>query len=300
MKKHKSLFIGGTLAAALILGACSTDGSASADDMEWETEERSGTVTVQEDEKANAETSAQDAVDKALKEFDGTVTEVEYDEDDGVYYYEIEIENGDEDFNVKLNAEDLSVIEQDMDRDDDRDDRDDDGEDDRDDQGEDDRDDDESAQNSTDKQAENKKGSTDLADAFKDDGAEEAITTAKENFDGILESITYEEDDGRYYYEVQLENKNEEYEVKLDSEDFSVLEEERDDDNNDRGFKKLEAAHEEQIISFEEAVKLAKENVNGEVRDWQYDVDDFEFEFEINDTEVKIDAKSGQVTELDD
>ena len=38
MKKHKSLFIGGTLAAALILGACSTDGSASADDMEWETE----------------------------------------------------------------------------------------------------------------------------------------------------------------------------------------------------------------------------------------------------------------------
>lgn len=155
-------------------------------------------------------------------------------------------------------------------------------------------------QHRTDKQAENKKGSTDLADAFKDDGAEEAITTAKENFDGILESITYEEDDGRYYYEVQLENKNEEYEVKLDSEDFSVLEEERDDDNNDRGFKKLEAAHEEQIISFEEAVKLAKENVNGEVRDWQYDVDDFEFEFEINDTEVKIDAKSGQVTELDD
>ena len=148
------------------------------------------------------------------------MTEVEYDEDDGVYYYEIEIENGDEDFNVKLNPEDLSVIEQDMDRDDDRDDRDDDGEDDRDNQGEDDRDDDESAQNSTDKQAENKKGSTDLADAFKDDGAEEAITTAKENFDGILESITYEEDDGRYYYEVQLENKNEEYEVKLDSEDF--------------------------------------------------------------------------------
>ena len=44
--------------------------------------------------------------------------------------------------------------------------------------------------------------------------------------------------------------------VKLDSEDFSVLEE-RDDDNNDRGFK-VEAAREEQIISFEEAVKLLK------------------------------------------
>ena len=47
-----------------------------------------------------------------------------------VCYYEIEIENGDEDFNVKLNAEDLSVIEQDMDRNDDRDDRDDDRDDD--------------------------------------------------------------------------------------------------------------------------------------------------------------------------
>ena len=57
MKKHKVYYrrdIG-----SVNLGACSTDQRE--DDMEWETEERSGTVTVQEDEKANAETSAQDA-----------------------------------------------------------------------------------------------------------------------------------------------------------------------------------------------------------------------------------------------
>ena len=286
MKLNKNLLVGGVLASALVLGACGSN--VSADDMEWETEENSGSVTVRDNTETASGTTAQEAVDKALKEFDGTVTDVEYDEDDGVYYYDIEIENGNEDFEVKLNAEDLSIIEQDLDRDDD----------DRDDE----RDDDNEVQASDKKtkQSADTNGNTKLAEAFKDDKSAEAIEAAHERFDGILEEVSYEEDDGVYYYEVKLENKKEEYEVKLKADDLSVLEEEHESDNNDRGFKRLEAAHDEKIISLKQAKETAAEAVNGKIDEWDYDVDDFKYELEIGDYEVKVNAKTGDVIEIDD
>src|SRR5699024_10152677 len=89
--------------------------------MEWNGEE-------------NLSSEAQEAVDKAKQEFDGKVTEVEYEEDDGQRYYDIQLEKDDEDFDIKINADDLSVMEKDSDLDDDRDDdSDDDRDDDRDD-----------------------------------------------------------------------------------------------------------------------------------------------------------------------
>lgn len=286
MKLNKNLLVGGVLASALVLGACGSN--VSADDMEWETEENSGSVTVRDNTETASGTTAQEAVDKALKEFDGTVTDVEYDEDDGVYYYDIEIENGNEDFEVKLNAEDLSIIEQDLDRDDD----------DRDDE----RDDDNEVQASDKKtkQSADTNGNTKLAEAFKDDKSAEAIEAAHERFDGILEEVSYEEDDGVYYYEVKLENKKEEYEVKLKADNLSVLEEEHESDNNDRGFKRLEAAQDEKIISLKQAKETAAEAVNGKIDEWDYDVEDFKYEFEIGDYEVKVNAKTGDVIEIDD
>lgn len=286
MKLNKNLLVGGVLASALVLGACGSN--VSADDMEWETEENSGSVTVRDNTETASGTTAQEAVDKALKEFDGTVTDVEYDEDDGVYYYDIEIENGNEDFEVKLNAEDLSIIEQDLDHDDD----------DRDDE----RDDDNEVQASDKKtkQSADTNGNTKLAEAFKDDKSAEAIEAAHERFDGILEEVSYEEDDGVYYYEVKLENKKEEYELKLKADDLSVLEEEHESDNNDRGFKRLEAAQDEKIISLKQAKETAAEAVNGKIDEWDYDVDDFKYEFEIGDYEVKVNAKTGDVIEIDD
>ncbi len=286
MKLNKNLLVGGVLASALVLGACGSN--VSADDMELETEENSGSVTVRDNTETASGTTAQEAVDKALKEFDGTVTDVEYDEDDGVYYYDIEIENGNEDFEVKLNAEDLSIIEQDLDRDDD----------DRDDE----RDDDNEVQASDKKtkQSADTNGNTKLAEAFKDDKSAEAIEAAHERFDGILEEVSYEEDDGVYYYEVKLENKKEEYEVKLKADNLSVLEEEHESDNNDRGFKRLEAAQDEKIISLKQAKETAAEAVNGKIDEWDYDVDDFKYEFEIGDYEVKVNAKTGDVIEIDD
>lgn len=296
MKMSKNLLLGGALASALILGACSAN--ASADNLEWETEETTGVTNVREQTEVVSDTTAQEAVDKALEEFEGTITDVEYDEDDGIYYYEIEIKNGTEEFDVKINADDLSVIERDLDVDGDRDD-------DRDDQNE-----DESATVTKEEPKENKEAketdsdNSSLDNAFGGIKASEAIAVAQEKFDGILEEISYEEDDGIFYYEVKLENATEEYEVKLRANDLTVLEEELEGDNNERSFRKLEAAHQEKIITFEEAVKIAEEAVNGEVKEWSYDVDDFKFDFEIDvnddDNEVEVNAKTGDVVEIDD
>lgn len=279
MKLTKNLFIGGALVSALALGAT----TAHADDMEWNGEE-------------NLSSEAQEAVDKAKQEFDGKVTEVEYEEDDGQRYYDIQLEKDDEDFDIKINADDLSVMEKDSDLDDDRDD---DSDDDRDDDRDDD-DDKEKSSNESKKveKVETPENAVKLNKAF-DKQTTKAIDKAKENFDGILESVSYEKDDGEAYYQVNLENKDEEYEVKFNAKDLKVIEEETDDDSDD-DFKRLEKAQDVKVMSFKEAKELAEKEAEGKVDEWDYDVDDFDYDFEIDDKEVTINAKTGEIVEIED
>lgn len=279
MKLTKNLFIGGALVSALALGAT----TAHADDMEWNGEE-------------NLSSEAQEAVDKAKQEFDGKVTEVEYEEDDGQRYYDIQLEKDDEDFDIKINADDLSVMEKDSDLDDDRDD-------DSDDDGDDDRDDDDDKEKSSNEskkveKVETPENAVKLNKAF-DKQTTKAIDKAKENFDGILESVSYEKDDGETYYQVNLENKDEEYEVKFNAKDLKVIEEETDDDSDD-DFKRLEKAQDVKVMSFKEAKELAEKEAEGKVDEWDYDVDDFDYDFEIDDKEVTINAKTGEIVEIED
>lgn len=292
MKMTKSIFVGGALVSALVLGAANV----SADDMEWD----------DDDNHEQLDKNAQRAADRAVAEYGGVVTEVEYDEDDGQYYYEIELESGGDDIDVKIKADDLSIIKDDIDVDDDRDENDDrDDRDDNDDDREDDRDDDKnevqaaekSSSSNTNSNSSNKEN-VDLEDAFKGDKVEEAVDKAKEEFDGVLESVKYQEDDGEKYYEVTLVNKDDEYEVKYNVKDLEVIEEERDDDSDD--FKRIEKAQDVKILSLKDAKALAKSEVNGTIEEWDYDVDDFEYDFEMGDYEVKINAKTGKVTEVED
>ena len=279
MKLTKNLFIGGALVSTLALGAT----TAHADDMEWNGEE-------------NLSSEAQEAVDKAKQEFDGKVTEVEYEEDDGQRYYDIQLEKDDEDFDIKINADDLSVMEKDSDLDDDRDD---DSDDDRDDDRDDD-DDKEKSSNESKKaeKVESPENAVTLNKAFYKQTTK-AIDKAKENFDGILESVSYEKDDGEAYYQVNLENKDEEYEVKFNAKDLKVIEEETDDDSDD-DFKRLEKAQDVKVMSFKEAKELAEKEAEGKVDEWDYDVDDFDYDFEIDDKEVTINAKTGEIVEIED
>lgn len=281
MKLTKSIFVGGALVSALVLGATNVN----ADDMEWD----------DDDNQEQLSGEAQKAADKVVAEYGGKVTEVEYDEDDGQYYYEIEIENNGEDFDVKVKADDLSIIEDDLDVDDRDDDRDE--ADERDDEDSDDRNEVQAAEKTSNSNKENT-NQVALEDAFEGDKVANAVKKAQKEFDGILESVNYQEDDGEHYYEVTLVNQNDEYEVKYNVNDLKVIDEERDDDSDD--FKRVEKAQDVKILSLQDAKALAKSEVEGTITEWDYDVDDFEYDFEIGDYEVKINAKTGEVTEVED
>ena len=146
-----------------------------------------------------------------------------------------------------------------------------------------------------------------------------------------MQEVELEEDDGIYYYEIELENGNEEYDVDIDANDLTVLEEsfdrdddggqdDRDDDSDDNGRDDDDDRSEgtssksgkdqpkqsagNGLISSTEALKIAQNEVGGEVKEWDFDDDDKEYEVEIEtkgkEYEVEIDARTGEVTEIDD
>lgn len=133
---------------------------------------------------------------------------------------------------------------------------------------------------------------------------EDAVSAAQENFDGELTELELDDDNGQWVYKVHLENDSEEYEVDLSANDLSVLNEETEsEDNNDTEdqFSYGDA------IPHDEAVQTAMDEVGGELESWTLDRDDGQLEYDVelrntdngNDTDVTINAESGEVIEVD-
>lgn len=106
MKNYMVIIIFGSI---LLLTACTT---ANADtDLEWTHNNNEGEAKNYIAESVNnLNHTPQDAVDKINSLYEGTVVEVELDGEDGVYYYEIEIVNGDVKYDSKVDADNLQVI----------------------------------------------------------------------------------------------------------------------------------------------------------------------------------------------
>ncbi len=134
---------------------------------------------------------------------------------------------------------------------------------------------------------------------------EDAVSAAQENFDGELVEFELDQDRSDWVYKVNLENDSEEYEVELSAEDLSVLSEETetDDDNDTEDQFTYEDA-----IPHDEAVQTALDETGGEFEGWTLDKDDGQLEYDVevtnadngDDTDVTINAESGEVIEVDD
>lgn len=207
IKKNHLLI--GSIASALVLGACS---SANAEtDMNWEDNHTEGTTAVMSAEaEGNVKKSAQEAVDAAKKNFDGKVQEVELEDDDGIYYYEIELENGNEEYDVDIDANDLTVLEESFDRDDD------DRDDDSDDNGRDDDDRGEGTSSESAKDQPKQSAGNGLISST------EALKIAQNEVGGEVKEWDFDEDDKEY--EVELETEGKEYEVEIDARTGKVTE----------------------------------------------------------------------------
>lgn len=106
MKNYLVIIIFGSM---LLLTACTTVNADT--DLEWTHNNNHGEAkNYVAEEVNNLNHTPQEAVDKINSLYEGTVVEVELDGDDGVYYYEIEIVNGDIKYDSKVNADNLALI----------------------------------------------------------------------------------------------------------------------------------------------------------------------------------------------
>lgn len=270
MKLNKYTLMAGTLASALVLGACTT---VSADEnLEWSDEDNTGVANVQTEEPDAFKYSVQEAVDAASERFEGVATEVELDEDDGVYYYEIEMENGEDEYEVKINADDLSISEEEIDREDgDR----------------------EESENT---QSEN---TTQKDDDFI--GMDKAVEIAKDKVGGgDVTDKDFDRDDNDY--EIELVYDGSEYDVEIHATTGEVTDVDHDNKSGTGSANDIE--FEGDYISSEEASNIALDAVGGgSVSEWDVDKEDNEFDMEIDyngsEYEVEIHATTGKVIKVE-
>ncbi len=138
--------------------------------------------------------SLEEAKEKALAQFEGVVESIELERENGRMVYDIDIDNGSEDVDLDMDAVTGEVLRSKTDWDDDDDD---------------DRDDVRPADNLLTKQ--------------------EALDIATAEFNGKLEEIELDDDDGRVIYEIELKNGDREAEFDIDAVTGEILDMELDD-----------------------------------------------------------------------
>ncbi|RBP92397.1 putative membrane protein YkoI [Cytobacillus firmus] len=137
---------------------------------------------------------------------------------------------------------------------------------------------------------------------------EEAKKIALSEAEGRVESIELERANGKQYYEIDIENGREDFDIKvhaLDGEVISINKERNDDDDNDQSEKEVNG---ENVISEQKAIEIAEKEVNGTMKEIDIDEDNgqilYEVELQTNkgEADVDIDAETGKVlkVELDD
>lgn len=138
---------------------------------------------------------------------------------------------------------------------------------------------------------------------------QDALDAANEMFDGGVSKIELEEEDsGRREYKIELISSSEKFAVKFDADTLEELSSKTDDLGDDADEKRNRIFDVGDIISLEEAADIARGEVDGVIEEWKIEGKDdgrIEYEFDIvpegetDDIEVEIDAKTGEVLEVD-
>lgn len=148
---------------------------------------------------------------KALQEVDGKITDIELDRDDRVPHFEIDIDKGGYEYDLKLDAVTGEILEQKREKDDN-----DDNDDDRD-----------------DNYSSDEKSSSAAASTNDYISSNEAVAAAEKVASGTIKDVELDNDDGVAYYEIKFEDGRTEHEVKVNATDGSILKHETDKDDDD-------------------------------------------------------------------
>ncbi len=115
-----------------------------------------------------------------------------------------------------------------------------------------------------------------------------------------IQKVDYDKDSGDWTYEITGVSENLEYEVEINAVSGAIIK--VDEDNvDDDAYLAFDT-----IITPEEAVEIAKTALAEEaavLEGWELDVDDnrtkYDIEFEGSNRDVKLDAETGEVIEID-
>lgn len=122
---------------------------------------------------------------------------------------------------------------------------------------------------------------------------DDAVKKFKEEFkaDEIeVSSLEFDEDNGKYAYDIKGFNGNDEYEAKIDADSGEVLSKEQDKEDDSSDKKAIDFT---KIKDSKEAIKKALENNKGFVKSYELDVND------QGKTVYEIDVVGGDDVELD-
>lgn len=122
---------------------------------------------------------------------------------------------------------------------------------------------------------------------------DDAVKKFKEEFkaDEIeVSSLEFDEDNGKYAYDIKGFNGNDEYEAKIDADSGEILSKEQDKENDSSDKKAIDFT---KIKDSKEAIKKALENNKGFVKSYELDVND------QGKTVYEIDVVGGDDVELD-
>ncbi|WP_270596191.1 PepSY domain-containing protein [Anaerococcus vaginalis] len=122
---------------------------------------------------------------------------------------------------------------------------------------------------------------------------DDAVKKFKEEFkaDEIeVSSLEFDEDNGKYAYDIKGFNGNDEYEAKIDADSGEILSKEQDKENDADDKKAIDFT---KIKDAKEAIKKALENNKGFVKSYELDVND------QGKTIYEIDVVGGDDVELD-
>ena len=122
---------------------------------------------------------------------------------------------------------------------------------------------------------------------------DDAVKKFKEEFkaDEIeVSSLEFDEDNGKYAYDIKGFNGNDEYEAKIDADSGEILSKEQDKEDGSSDKKAIDFT---KIKDAKEAIKKALENNKGFVKSYELDVND------EGKTVYEIDVVGGDDVELD-
>lgn len=115
-----------------------------------------------------------------------------------------------------------------------------------------------------------------------------------------IQKVDYDKDSGDWTYEITGVSENREYEVEINAVSGDIIKVDEDDVDDD-AYLAFDT-----IITPEEAVEIAKTALAEEaavLEGWELDVDDnrtkYDIEFEGSNRDVKLDAETGEVIEID-